>query len=172
MTKYIVFVVSMLFIGLIFPLLKKKLDGKEEKPALSNYFNRRKFLFDVASELNFYKILMELYGNNYRIFAQVQYSHLVEPKKSLSFVESRKYRNMIDRKSADFVICDKDTIAPILVIELDGSVHSQAKVRINDEFKNEITKVVDLPLLRINSENIDKEYIKNKIDSIISSRLN
>ncbi len=170
MTKYILFVVAMLFIGSIFPMLKKKLEGKEEKPALSNYFNRRKFLFDVVSELNFYKILMELYGNDYRIFAQVQYSHLIEPKHSLSFAESRKYRNMIDRKTADFVICDKDTVAPILVIELDGSAHSKVKVKINDEFKNEITKVVDLPLLRINAENIDKEYIKNKIDAIIFSK--
>ena len=139
-------------------------EGKE-KPDMSSVYDRKRFLFDAVSELNLYKMLMELYGNEYRIFAQVQYSHLIEPKKSLPQLEQRKYRNSIDKKSADFVICHKDTVAPLLVIELDGSAHNQAKVKINDEFKNDITKVVGLPLLRLNTQNLTKEFVKKEIDA-------
>ena len=109
-------------------------------------------------------MLMELYGNDYRIFAQVQYSHLIEPKKNLPWAEQRKYRSRIDKKSADFVICHKDTVAPLLVIELDGSAHNQAKVQVNDNFKNEITKVIGLPLLRLSTGNLTKEFVKSEVD--------
>ncbi len=163
MTKFIIFGIVMIAIALLFPILKKKLEGEKEKPDLSVY-NRKKFLFDAVSELNLYKMLMELYGNEYRIFAQVQYSHLIEPKKNLPWAEQRKYRSRIDKKSADFVICHKDTVAPLLVIELDGSAHNQAKVQENDNFKNEITKVVDLPLLRLRVGNLTKEFVKSEID--------
>jgi very-short-patch-repair endonuclease len=108
-------------------------------------------------------MLVELYGDKYYIFPQINYSHLIQPKKS-SFEEERKYRSKIDRKSADFVFCDKEKIIPQLIIELDGYVHNFKSKQARDQFIDEITGIVDLPILHLKTNNLDKEFVKNKID--------
>ena len=94
----------------------------KSKPDLS-VFEKKPFLFDTTSEFNLYKVLLEMFGDRYHIFPQVNYSHLIQPRKT-TWEEERRHRSRIDRKSADFVFCDKERIVPQLVIELDGSVHN------------------------------------------------
>lgn len=108
------------------------------------------------------KILLELFGDKYFIFPQVNYSHLIQPIKS-TYTEERKNRSRIDRKSADFVLCDKERIVPQLIIELDGYVHTFKSKQTRDEFIDEITKIVDLPLLHIQTSSIDKEFVKIEV---------
>lgn len=103
-----------------------------------------------------------MFGEKYFIFPQVNYSHLIQPRKT-TWEEERKYRSRIDRKSADFVICDKEKIVPLLIIELDGSVHNFKSKQARDEFIDELTKIVDLPIIHIKTNNVDKEFIKNEI---------
>lgn len=134
----------------------------KEKPDLSVYI-KKSYLFDTNSEFNLYKVLLELFGDKYYIFPQVNYSHLIEPRKS-TFQEERKNRNRIDRKSADFVLCDKERIVPQLIIELDGSVHNFKSKQTRDEFIDELTKIVDLPILHIKTNNVDREFIKSEIN--------
>ena len=137
---------------------KNKLEDKKELP-----YEKKPYLFDANSEFNLYKVLVELYGNKYYIFPQINYSHLIQPKKS-NFQEERKYRSKIDRKSADFVFCDKEKIIPQLIIELDGYVHNFKSKQARDQFIDEITGIVDLPILHLKTNNLDKEFVKNKID--------
>lgn len=165
MFKFYIFLGLMLGIVALINFLEKG----SKNPVDFSVYEKKPFLFDAVSELNLYKILVDLYSNEYRIFAQVQYSHLIEPKKSLSWTEQRKYRSRIDKKSADFVICHKDTVVPLLVIELDGSAHEQAKVKLNDEFKNNVTNVAGLPLLRLSTQGLTKELIKSEVDKKLRS---
>lgn len=139
-------------------LSKKKVEEKKELP-----YEKKPYLFDANSEFNLYKMLVELYGDKYYIFPQINYSHLIQPKKS-SFEEERKHRSKIDRKSADFVFCDKEKIIPQLIIELDGYVHNFKSKQARDQFIDEITGIVDLPILHLKTNNLDKEFVKNKID--------
>lgn len=136
--------------------------SNKEKPNLSD-FVKKPYLFDVASEFNLYKVLLELFGDKYFIFPQVNYSHLIEPKKS-TYQEERKNRSRIDRKSADFVLCDKDRIVPKLVIELDGYVHNFKSKQARDEFIDDLAGIVDLPILHIKTSNVDKEFIRSEIN--------
>lgn len=140
---------------------------EDEQPDLSVY-ERKPFLFDTVTELNLYKILMELYGDKYRIFAQVNYSHLIQPKKT-SYKEERRLRSRIDRKSADFVLCDKERVVPQLIIELDGYVHNFKSKQARDEFINDLTKIVDLPILHIKTNGMTKEFVKSEIDKKLIS---
>lgn len=126
-------------------------------------FERKPYLFDTNSEFNLYKVLLELFGNEYFIFPQINYSHLIQSKKA-SYVEERKNRSRIDRKSADFVFCDKINIIPRLIIELDGSVHNFKSKQARDEFIDELTKIVDLPILHLKTDNLNREFIKNEIN--------
>ncbi len=139
-------------------LSKKKIEYKKELP-----YEKKPYLFDANSEFNLYKILVELYGDKYYIFPQINYSHLIQPKKS-NFQEERRYRSKIDRKSADFVFCEKDKIIPKLIIELDGYVHNFKSKQARDQFIDEITGIADLPILHLKTNNLNKDFVKNEID--------
>ena len=132
------------------------------KPDLSVY-EKKPYLFDTTSEFNLYKVLLELFGDKYFIFPQVNYSHLIQPRKS-TWEDERKHRSRIDRKSADFVLCDKERIVPRLIIELDGSVHNFKSKQARDEFIDDLTKIVDLPILHLKNGGLDREFIKSEIN--------
>ncbi len=161
-TYLIIFIVLVGVAVFIADLLKKKSVITPEKPVLTGY-ERKPYLLDTNSEFRVYKILLELFGDKYLIFPQINYDHLIQPKKS-SWAEERRLRSRIDRKSADFVMCDRDRIIPLLIIELDGSVHSYKSKQARDEFIDEITKTVDLPILHIKTTNLDVDFIKRAVD--------
>lgn len=53
------------------------------------------------------------------------------------------------RWGVDFVLCERDTFTPLLVIELDDSSHNRADRQARDDFKNNVLSAAGLPLLRI-----------------------
>ena len=162
----IVGIVFLLLVGMgVLSLFLKK--DENEEPDLSVY-ERKPFLFDSVSEFNLYKVLLELFGDKYHIFPQVNYSHLIQPKKS-TWEEERRHRSRIDRKSADFVFCDKERVVPKLIIELDGPVHNFKSKQARDAFINELTKMVDLPILHLKTGNTDKEFVRAEITNKLSS---
>lgn len=157
--------IFIIFIVFIVKIILDNRSNRSEEKDLSVY-ERKPFLFDSVSELNLYKTLLELFGDKYHIFAQVNYSHLIRPKKS-DWKEERKLRNSIDKKSADFVLCDKVRVVPKLIIELDGPYHDLPKEQKRDAFINELTKIVDLPILHLKTSHLDKEFIKNEVNKLI-----
>lgn len=165
MIKLIVIVVVMVGLYLLVIQFINKKKEPEEKDL--SVYERKQYLFDASSEFNLYKVLVELYGDRYYIFPQINYSHLIQPKKT-TWEEERKYRSSIDRKSADFVFCDKERIVPKLVIELDGSAHNFKSKQARDEFIDELTKIVDLPILHLKTSNTDREFIKEEINKKLS----
>lgn len=142
--------------------LKLKSDGKTNEKADLSVYERKPYLFDTNSEFNLYKVLVELYGDKYYIFPQINYSHIIRPRKT-TWEDERKYRSRIDRKSADFIFCDMERVVPKLIIELDGGVHNFRSKRARDEFINELTRIVDLPILHLKTDNLNKEYIRGEI---------
>jgi very-short-patch-repair endonuclease len=145
------------------------MDAREPaSPDLSRY-KRKQYIFDSNAEFALYRMLVELYGNQYAIFTQVNYSHLIEPRTS-DYKEGRSLRSRIDRKSADFVLCDKNTVVPLLVIELDGYSHNYKSRKARDVFIDEITKVVDLPILHIKTSDANPEYVQKAVDEKLSPR--
>jgi very-short-patch-repair endonuclease len=129
---------------------------------LSRY-NKKPFLFDTVSEFRFFSVLTDLVGADYHVFPQVNYSHLIVPHTRSSF-EDRRYRSHIERKSADFVVCDKKTCVPCLVVDLDGAVHKQLDVHRKDLEIDVILQAAGLPILRLsNEEALDKELVSEKV---------
>jgi very-short-patch-repair endonuclease len=159
---YILIIFGVIFF--IISLFKKP--NIEDKNEFS--YEKKPFLFDNVSELKLYKILLELYGDKYHIFTQVNYSHLIQPKKN-TWSEQRRERSRIDRKSADFVLCDREHVIPLLVIELDGSSHNLPSKMQRDAFIDDIMAAINFPILHIKSYNLDKELIKIQIDNKLNS---
>lgn len=54
---------------------------------------------------------------------------LIEPQKGLDSGAWLRLRNRIDRKTADYVICNAATMRPLAAVELDGSSHDREKTR-------------------------------------------
>ncbi len=61
----------------------------------------------------------------------------------------RSYRNRIDRKHVDFLLCDPQTARPLLGIELDDKSHQQRDRQDRDEFVKGVFSAARLPLVRI-----------------------
>ena len=130
-------------------------------------YQKKKYLFDSNAEYALFKILLELYSDKYHIFPQINYSHVVEVK-NMERKEWQKYRNRIDRKSADFVLANKQTAVPELVIELDGPSHENRQAR--DGFINDLMRMTDLPIVHLKTGNFDKEFIKGEIEKALAPK--
>ena len=60
----------------------------------------------------------------------------------------------------DFLICDKQNIKPLLIIELDGNSHLRKDRIERDKFVDEIFKDANLPILHIKvSDSYNKSYL-------------
>lgn len=144
--------------------------GETGRGSVASGYRRKEYLFDSNSEFRLYHLLMKLYANQFHIFAQVNYNHLLEPK-SRGFVASRAGRSRIDRKSADFVLCELDSVVPLLVIELDGSAHSISKKRERDTFIDKICTEAGLPILHLEVGAFDEATLKALVDAKITPKV-
>jgi len=81
------------------------------------------------------------------VLAQIQISKLakVSPKTSNRLA----WHNKLDRKSVDFVICDRDLLRTVLAIEVDDKSHSKPARVSRDKFVNAVFEKIGTPLLRI-----------------------
>jgi hypothetical protein len=108
------------------------------------YRQRDDFL--SAAELSFYRVLRQSIGDQAVVFCKVNLADIF-------FValpnENQSYRNKIDRKHVDFLVCDPTTLRPRLGIELDDASHGRRDRQQRDEFVDAVFSVAGLPLLRI-----------------------
>jgi len=108
------------------------------------YRQRDDFL--SAAELSFYRVLRQAVGDRAVILCKVNLADIF-------FVtlpnENQSYRNKIDRKHVDFLVCDPTTLRPRLGIELDDASHGRRDRQRRDEFVDAVFSVAGLPLLRI-----------------------
>ncbi len=77
--------------------------------------------------------------------------------------------NKIKSKHIDFALCDKQTLAPLLLIELDDSSHNNPNRRNRDDFVNQSLVQAGYKIIHI--RNLDKGKIEGQIEEILSSKL-
>ena len=78
------------------------------------------------------------------ILAQVQLSQLIGVKKGNNH---QSWLNRINRMSADFVVCKKDSTI-VAVIELDDATHQQAKRQEADAKKDKALSAAEIKIIR------------------------
>lgn len=123
-------------------------------------YKKRQYIFDNYSEFKFYKLLLKLFGDKYYIFPQVNYSHLIEENDYRDWGA----RSKIDKKSADFVFCDKEHVVPRLVIELDGTSHNNIKRQRRDVFIDNVMNKLNFEIIHISTKDSENEdLIKSKL---------
>lgn len=62
---------------------------------------------------------------------------------------AQAYRNKIDRKLIDFLLCDPQTLKPIMGLELDDSSHQREDRQQRDMFVEQVFESAGLPIIRV-----------------------
>lgn len=161
--------IFLLFILIIlFKLLSSffKLALSKSKSTFS--YQTNKFLITKV-EHEFFDILQKHFGNQYYIFPQVHLSTIFNHK--IMGQNWQSARNHIDRKSIDFLICNKNFINPLLGIELDDKTHQKQDRQTRDLQVENIFNNAGLPLIRFqNHGRFDEEEIVKKLNNFLLNR--
>jgi len=155
----VVFFAVLAFLIKIFSSIFKKISPIE--PEFKQAYFKKEYLL-TPTERKFFNILEQIISGKFYIFPQIHLDSLLEVKKD----EENKmgYRNRINRKSVDFVICDKEYLKPLLAIELDDSSHYRWDRQERDQFVNQALNSVGLKTLRIRvSSPYPFEELKNQV---------
>lgn len=121
----------------------------------------------TPAERSFYGVLRQAVNSRYSIFAKVGLGDLLMiPHGTMN---SRTYRNKIDRKHADFVLCAPEDLAPIMVIELDDPSHDRLERRERDVFVDAALDAAGLPILRVPAQHA---YVPAEVRALIDDRMN
>jgi hypothetical protein len=107
------------------------------------YRQRDDFL--SPAELPFYRVLVLVVDSRYVICPKVRLADLVHTVER----NDRANMNRIIQKHVDFVLCEKESMKPILVIELDDKSHARADRRERDELVDAVFESAQLPLLHV-----------------------
>ncbi len=102
--------------------------------------------FLSPAEKSFFHVLALVVGNQAIVCTKVNLNDIFFVQRPH---ENQAYRNRIDRKHVDFLLCDPSSLQPIVGIELDDSSHSRTKQLERDEFVERVFETAGLPLVRI-----------------------
>ena len=131
-------------VGIALAILGGGSTDVEEK---AKYRYTRKNFFLTRAEREFYDVLVEAVGAEYRIFAQVHLPTLIDH--TIRGQDWRAALAHINRKSVDFVLCDKAYLSPKLAIELDDKSHERPDRQERDREVERILHEAGVPLLRL-----------------------
>lgn len=141
--------------------LRKKPLSQENLP-----YAKKKYLLTEA-ELKFFHVLQQAVGDQYYICPQIHLPSIV-----FTSAKGRQFYSAFSRikqKSVDFVICDKQYLSPLCVIELNDSSHSRSRRQQRDTFVTQILEHIQLPLISIP---VSYNYDVDEIKSLLRDRIN
>jgi len=121
--------------------------------------------FLSPAELSFYRVLQAALHNRVVLLSKVNLADIffvLKPSENVA------YRNKIDRKHVDFLVCDPDSMKPLCGIELDDASHSRTDRRDRDAFVDQVFEDAKLPLVRVRAS---RTYNPHEIVSSIEPYL-
>ena len=127
-------------------LFKKNEEPEAQKDG--NY-NKKQSLV-TNKEMEFYKNLEDMFGSNYKVQTQINLASVVD--KTLH----SKYRSELFR-NIDFGIFDKESLKPLVLIELNDKTHKNKDRYERDLKVRDILKQSGIPLLTFYT-NMPNEY--------------
>lgn len=109
---------------------------------LSPRYRRADFL--TGAESTFAMSLRQAAGPTWHLMAKVRLADLLLP----SDPADRSGFNKVSSKHVDFVLCEPESLHPVLIVELDDSSHERAHRRERDSFLDAALVSVGLPVVR------------------------
>ncbi|HAU39284.1 MAG TPA: hypothetical protein DCX07_16425 [Phycisphaerales bacterium] len=146
---YVICFVVML--ALAFVIVAQRKTNKDaappaKAPAETMPFRRNKYFLSTA-EQSFYGVLKHAVAGQQDIFAKVRLLDLLWlPPQAKN---KQRYRNLVQSKHVDFVLCDPKSLQPLLAIELDDSSHGRDDRGKRDELVDKVLADAALPILHV-----------------------
>ena len=114
---------------------KPSLAGLRPKPLLTN------------NEQSFLRVLEDALPSH-RVFPQVAFAAFLTEDPGLARQTRQALRNKFNRKFADFVVCDRNTLQIVALVELDDRTH----VASADRQRDELTQAAGYKTIRFQSK--------------------
>jgi hypothetical protein len=153
-------------LSLIATLIFGPKKSQELIPVILPYKLRSNLL--SAAEFSFYKVLESAVQKKAEIQCKVRLADIFYTP----YGTNVSHFNRITGKHVDFLLCDMQTMKPILGIELDDASHSQPDRKARDIFVDEVFKVAQLPLLHIQAKRTySSEELFSQIKQLIKVEL-
>lgn len=150
---YIITVIGALILAFSFVSIKSKDDNSYNLD--SRYARKASIL--TASEYNFLQLLRQIEPLKYEIVPQMALVTVIDK------VTNTSYRNELFR-IADFCVVDRESFAPLLLIELNDSSHERADRKERDAKVNAICKAAGLPLVTFTlKDDYDFEKVRRTV---------
>lgn len=161
--KYVLMIFVLLVVAAVLAVKKLGLlDAKEENTLP---FKKKDYFLSKA-EISFFHVLGSILDEQWLIFTKIRLIDLVSIPRGTENYQS--HRNRVQAKHVDFVLCDRKSVTPVLVIELDDSSHNKPNVQKRDQFVNAVMKAAGLPILRIP---VQKGYDTRKLQQMLQAAL-
>ena len=159
-TGVIVIILAFVMVG--FVIAKSASSGSKSRSSRvaskrPQYKYAKKKYFMTNAERQFYERLHSIFGDKLYIFPQ---AHL--PSFLNHAVKGQNWKgalSTIQRKSVDYVLCDKANISPIIAIELDDWSHDAPNRQQRDTLVGAICEQAGMPLVRFRDvSNLSSRY--------------
>jgi hypothetical protein len=156
-------------------LLKKKGTGEAAAEVAEGEklpYRKREWILDHGSEKDFYAVLEKACTQEMgpcRVMVQVQLSRLIEVE--AGHPEWQKWRNKIDRKSVDYVVCDAGTLRPRFAVELDGTSHDSSRRKERDSFVERALEAAGVKLVRVRRGKVSEEGITAMVRDVLGGSM-
>ncbi|SFF29379.1 DUF2726 domain-containing protein [Nitrosomonas sp. Nm166] len=159
-----VFVFSLILLAFLLKLALKIVGG------LTNFKYKSLGRLFSQAERYFFLALKQALSDEYEIFAKVRIADILTPDHALSRRNWNSAFYKISSKHFDYVLCDKETLVVIAVIELDDSSHNLHKTRTRDIFVEKACKTAGLKLIRFPCKaNYQVQAVRDKVTNNLNS---
>ena len=161
----ILLAVVVIVAAVVLPLILKQIAGNKPVAAAALPYRKKDYLL-TAAERSFYEVLCSVLDGQLLVFTKVRLADLVYMSKGTA--NRQTHFNRIQSKHVDFVLCTRDKLSPVLVIELDDASHEEEPRRDRDAFVDTALAAAGLPILHVPAQ---KSYVPAELAAAIQQKL-
>ena len=134
-------------------------------------YDRIDFLF-TKTELIFLDSLGAAIQGRYAIFGKVRISDIADPSKSYCGKLRMYATHRINQKHVDFVICQRDNLQIVGVVELDDSSHNQSNRIERDALVDHVMQSAGIPILHVRvSSGYNVQTLQSQLQQTLGLKL-
>lgn len=160
--KYALLIFAAIIVIITFKELTRK--SKQQSELLNYNVYKLKNSIVTNREMQLYKQLLNEIPERYIICPKVGVKDFIQITEKKDYM---KHFGRISQKHIDYLICEKETLKPVLGIELDDKSHQKGNRRKRDEFVDTVYENVGLKMLRIPTSMSNNE-IKKELTTILN----
>lgn len=122
----------------------------------------------TQGELAFYDVLENQVGGRATIFSKVRIADILKADAALDKKQKHRLFRKISQKHFDFILCEKGSLRPLCVLELNDKSHKRKDRMERDTFVKEACSSAGLPLYFVTAK---RDYVASDIEALIGQHL-